>query len=109
MCGVFLQVGAATAPQHKVVGARVVWKLGTLQWPGAGLQGTQAKVPLTSTVTFASLDQGEASLLARSTPPLLPSVPKDFMYPFLTGSSSSAALSVLVMTAVALAVALGAL
>ena len=95
-------VGSATAPQHKVVAARLAWKTGTWRWPDGQLSGA-ASVYLRSSVTFTPLDQGEASRVSKSTPPLMPRVPSDFLYPFLTGSAGRAGLSWAVVAAVAAA------
>ena len=75
----------------KIEAARVSWKLGTWRWPDGHLPAsTPSTFYLQSTVTYLPLDQGRAAQLAKSTPPLLPAVPPDYLYPFLVESNAPA-------------------
>ena len=78
-------IGAANNPQSEIIAARVKYTTGT--WTFAHGDGTQVFL-MESTVTFTNYDTA-ATTVWKPAPPVIPPMPSDLWYPFLTAEDGS--------------------
>jgi tectonic-1/3 len=82
-------VGSAGNPQYKVVSARVSYPTST--WTFGREAGGAARTQrflMTSTVTFTTYS-GDPTVVWKPAPPIIPPMPADLWYPFMSGQTPS--------------------
>ena len=81
-------VGSLSNPQPRIIGATIEYQTGNIVFPNP-TSSSALPISLTTVVTFSTSSSGlSTESFDLPSPPILPEIPSDFFYPFLTSGSS---------------------